>query len=105
MNDVYGSKADQAIRYIHIQPKYDDNVTADVTITNNEFKNCDKVIAPIGIFYIDGNITIGGNKFENLEIDENSGKSGQLGVGWPNMEDLKIVSNWEGEIRNFTIVK
>lgn len=104
-NDVYGSEADQAIRYIHIQPKYDDNVTADVTITNNEFKNCDKVIAPIGIFYIDGNITIGGNTFENLEIDENSGKSGQLGVGWPNMEELKIVSNWEGEIRNFTIVK
>ena len=104
-NDVYGSEADQAIRYIHIQPKYDDNVTADVTITNNEFKNCNKVIAPIGIFYIDGNITIGRNTFENLEIDENSGKSGQLGVGWPNMEELKIVSNWEGEIRNFTIVK
>lgn len=99
----YGNAANQAIRYIHIQPKLSDNVEADITITNNVFKNCDKVLAVAGIFYLgDSKITIGGNEFEDLVIDA-SGKSDQLGIGWPNNEELKIVEYWTGAEQTFAI--
>ena len=99
----YGNTADQAIRYIHVQPKIEDNVKAKITITNNVFQNCDKVIAVAGIFYVAGSeITIGGNVFEDLAIDAD-GKSNQFGIGWPNDEGLKAVEYWTGAERTFSI--
>ena len=98
----YGNAADEAIRYIHIQPKASDKVVADITITNNTFKNCDKIKDSIvGIYYVDGStITVGGNTFENLTDEDTSAK---LSVGWPEEEELKTVSNWTGEPKTFAI--
>lgn len=98
----YGNAADEAIRYIHIQPGVSDKVVADITITNNTFKNCDKIKDSIvGIYYVDAStITVGGNTFENLTDEDTSAK---LSVGWPEEEELKTVSNWTGEQRTFTI--
>ena len=98
----YGNAADEAIRYIHIQPKASDKVVADITITNNTFKNCDKIKDSIvGIYYVDGStITVGGNTFENLTDEDTSAK---LSVGWPEEEELKTVSNWTGEPKTFEI--
>ena len=98
----YGNAADEAIRYIHIEPKASDKVVADITITNNTFKNCDKIKDSIvGIYYVDGStITVGGNTFENLTDEDTSAK---LSVGWPEEEKLKTVSNWTGEPKTFEI--
>ena len=98
----YGNEADEAIRYIHIEPKASDKVVADITITNNTFKNCDKIKDSIvGIYYVDGSkITVGGNTFENLTDEDTSAK---LSVGWPEEEELKTVSNWTGEPKTFAI--
>ena len=98
----YDNAADEAIRYIHIQPKASDKVVADITITNNTFKNCDKIKDSIvGIYYVDGStITVGGNTFENLTDEDTSAK---LSVGWPEEEELKTVSNWTGEPKTFAI--
>ena len=98
----YDNAADEAIRYIHIQPKASDKVVADITITNNTFKNCDKIKDSIvGIYYVDSStITVGGNTFENLTDEDTSAK---LSVGWPEEEELKTVSNWTGEPKTFTI--
>ena len=98
----YGNSADEAIRFIHIQPSASDNVVANITITNNTFKNCDKVKdSVVGIYYVDGStITVGGNTFENLTDGETSAK---LSVGWPEENDLKVVSNWTGEPKTFSI--
>lgn len=98
----YGNAADEAIRYIHIQPKASDKVVADITITNNTFKNCDKVKdSVVGIYFVDGStITVGGNTFENLTDEDTSAK---LSVGWPEEEELKTVSNWTGEPKTFPI--
>ena len=98
----YGNAADEAIRYIHIQPGVSDKVVADITITNNTFKNCDKIKDSIvGIYYVDGStITVGGNTFENLTDEDTSAK---LSVGWPEEVELKTVSNWTGEQKTFTI--
>lgn len=102
-NASYGNKADQAIRYIHIQPSLSDGVIANITITNNTFNNCDKVISPVGIYYVDGStITVGGNTFKELSTGAD-GKSGALSVGWPAMDALKIVKNWTGETKTFEI--
>lgn len=99
----YGNTEDQAIRYIHIQPSASDNVIADITITNNIFKNCDKIKdSVVGIYYVDGSvITVGGNTFENLGASDD--RSNKLSVGWPEEDDLKIVANWTGETKKFTI--
>ena len=101
-NVSYGNAADEAIRYIHIEPSASD-VVADITITNNVFRNCDKVKdSVVGIYFVDGStITVGGNTFENLEIS--NGTSGKLSVGWPEEEELKTVSNWTGEAASFSI--
>ena len=98
----YGNAVDEAIRYIHIEPKASDKVVADITITNNTFKNCDKIKDSIvGIYYVDGStITVGGNTFENLTDEDTSAK---LSVGWPEEEELKTVSNWTGEPKTFAI--
>ena len=95
----YGNAADEAIRYIHIQPSASDNVVADITITNNTFKNCDKVKdSVVGIYYVDGStITVGGNTFEGLASGD------KLSVGWPEEAALKNISNWTGELCTFTI--
>lgn len=102
-NSSYGNAADQAIRYIHIQPSASDNVVADITITNNTFKNCDKIKdSVVGIYYVDGStITVGGNIFENLEAE--NGVSGKLSVGWPEEQELKRVANWTGGLKTFGI--
>lgn len=99
----YGNASDQAIRYIHIQPPDDANVIADVTITNSVFKNCDKVCAVAGIFYLDSGstVTVGGNTFENLSVTD--GVSNQMGVGWPNLDVFKEVATWTGAITKHTI--
>lgn len=78
-------------------------MVADITITNNVFRNCDKVKdSVVGIYFVDGStITVGGNTFENLEIS--NGTSGKLSVGWPEEEELKTVSNWTGEAASFSI--
>ena len=95
----YGNAVDEAIRYIHIQPSASDNVVADITITNNTFKNCDKVKdSVVGIYYVDGStITVGGNTFEGLASGD------KLSVGWPEEAALKNISNWTGELCTFTI--
>ena len=56
----------------------------------------------VGIYYVDGStITVGGNSFEQLgDID---GVSRKLSVGWPEEEELKVVSNWTGDEKTFTI--
>ena len=102
-NGSYGNAADEAIRYIHIEPSASDSVVADITITNNVFRNCDKVKdSVVGIYFVDDStITVGGNTFENLEIS--NGTSGKLSVGWPEEEELKTVSNWTGEAASFLI--
>lgn len=102
-NGSYDNAADEAIRYIHIEPSASDSVVADITITNNVFRNCDKVKdSVVGIYFVNGStITVGGNTFENLEIS--NGTSGKLSVGWPEEDELKTVSNWTGEAASFSI--
>ena len=99
----YGNTENQAIRFIHIEPDAAKRVVADITITNNVFKNCDHVVdSVVGIYYVDGStITVGGNSFEQLgDVD---GISSKLSVGWPEEEELKVVSNWTGAAKTFTI--
>ncbi len=100
---MYGNTADEAIRFIHIEPDMSDNVIANITITNNTFKNCNKIKdSVVGIYYVDGStITVGGNTFEDLEDTE--GYSSKLSVGWPEEEELKTVANWTGELKTFSI--
>ena len=99
----YGNTANQAIRFIHIEPDAAKRVVADITITNNVFKNCDNVVdCVVGIYYVDGStITVGGNSFEQL--GDIGGVSRKLSVGWPEEEELKVVSNWTGAEKTFTI--
>lgn len=95
-NSGYGSDADQAIRFIHIQPS--NYPVVNIKITNNKFFNCDKIAdGVVGIYYVSKNstITVGGNTFEGLAIE--NGNSGKLSVGWPEVEMLKTVSYWTSE--------
>ena len=101
-NSGYGSEADQAIRFIHIQPS--NSPVVNIKIANNKFLNCDKIAdGVVGIYYVseESTITVGGNTFEGLEIA--NGNSGQLSVGWPEVEALKTVSYWTGEEKTFVI--
>lgn len=102
VNSGYGSEADQAIRFIHIQPS--NFPVVNIKIANNKFLNCDKIAdGVVGIYYVskESTITVGGNTFEGLEIE--NGNSGQLSVGWPEVEALKTVSYWTGEEQTFVI--
>ena len=105
-NDVEGSAASgyagngehDCLRYIHVQPNINDNVTGvEIVITGNTFKNIDHVTDSIcGIYYVEGNITIGNNTFEDwAENDLNEGKAAKLSVHWPENETLKAVALWE----------
>lgn len=98
-NATYGNKVDEAIRYIHIQPN-SNMVVENITITNNVFKNCDKVKDSIfGLFFVNGStLTIGGNIFEGL-LDEEETESEKLCVGWPQEERFCNVSLWTGEVQ------
>lgn len=95
----YGNTENQAVRYIHIQPKASDNVVANIIITNNTFNNIENVKDSIvGIYYLSGNITVGGNTFSEWAADDcEDGKTGKLSVGWPEVDALKQISLWEGE--------
>lgn len=101
-NGSYGNAADEAIRYIHIEPSA--NTVMDITITNNTFKNCNKVKdSVVGLYFIDGsNVTVGGNTFENL-VEDSSTTSNKLSVGWPEDNRFKNVSLWTGEIQSLIV--
>ena len=98
-NATYENKANEAIRYIHIQPN-SNMVVENITITNNVFRNCDKVKDSIfGLFFVNGStLTIGGNIFEGL-LDEEETESKKLCVGWPQEERFCNVSLWTGEVQ------
>ena len=101
-NSGYGSEADQAIRFIHIEPSK--SPVVNIKIANNKFLNCDKIAdSVVGIYFVstDSTITVGGNTFEGLAIE--NGNSGYLSVGWPEVEALKTVSYWTGEEKTFVI--
>lgn len=98
----YGNAANQAIRYIHFEPDTRYPVV-DFTITNNNFVNCDKVIAPVGIFYI-GN----GSKLHvcNNTFDFAEGAEQNLIFGWPAMAELKSAEKWGvSELTTYTYSK
>ena len=100
----YGNSANQAIRYIHIQPGASDNVVADITITNNTFMDCENVVdSVVGIFYIaeGSTLTVGGNTFEGLE-PEADGSTGKLCFGWPCMDGIDNIDAWTGAEQTFT---
>lgn len=101
-NSGYESAADQAIRFIHIQPS--NSPVVNIKIANNKFLNCDKIAnSVVGIYFVsaESTITVGGNTFEGLAIE--NGNSGYLSVGWPEVEALKTVSYWTGEEQTFVI--
>ena len=103
----YGNAANEAIRYIHIQPKESDNVVADITITNNTFKNCDNVVdSVVGIFYVaEGTtLTIGHNTFEDYTLQPD-GTPGMFCFGWPPMYEVDNLDYWTGDIQTFTYSK
>lgn len=106
-DDHYQKTADQATRYIHVQPKANDNVTVAITITGNTFKNMDKVKdSCVGIYYIaDGStLTLGGNTFSDWgEGDVVDGATGKLSIMWPEMNNLKAISEWTGAVKTVTL--
>lgn len=96
----YGNTESQAIRFIHVQPTKADGVV--IAITNNQFYDIENVKDSIvGIYYASGKITVGGNSFEGWGkddfLDTEGKRSGKLSVGWPEVEDLKTISLWEGD--------
>lgn len=93
----YGNSANEAIRFIHVQPLVTDNVVADITITNNTFQNCDKVVdSVVGIFYVaDGStLTVGNNTFADCKEPNEDGTSGMFCFGWPAQEGVDYVDIW-----------
>lgn len=104
----YGNTADQAIRFIHVECNINPHPEITMTITNNTFCNIDKVKdSIIGVYYVTGTITVGGNTFEGWADGDKTeeGKAGKLSVGWPENDELKYVNNWEGENKTFEINK
>ena len=98
----YGNQPDECIRYIHVETPSTVN-DVEIVITGNTFNNCDKVKDSIvGIYFVEGNITIGGNTFNDLVVDGN-GKSALLSVHWPENEALKEVALWTGAEYTTTI--
>lgn len=104
---AYGSAADECIRYIHIQPAQTDNVSnVEIVITGNKFNNINKVKDSVaGIYYVEGNITIGNNVFNGwAENDvDTEGNAAKLSVHWPENESLKKVALWTGTIQTYNI--
>lgn len=101
----YGEGTDKCVRYIHIQPPKDSGTIVDnITITNNEFFNCENVKDSIaGLFFITGsNLTIGGNRFEGL-LSEGETESEKLCVDWPQNKMFCEVSLWTGEAQSFDV--
>ena len=101
----YGNTADQAIRFIHIQPRVSDNVVADITITNNKFENCNKVKdAVVGIYYIaeGSTLTVGNNEFEDCNPAQEDGTAGMFCFGWPAMDGVDYLDVWKGAEQTFT---
>lgn len=104
--DTYHNTANQAIRYIHIQPSADSKTVVDnITITNNTFLNCDKVAdSVVGCFFIIGStLTIGNNTFDKL-VEEGVTTTGKLWVADPVDERFCKVSLWEGKIQTIVSV-
>ena len=101
----YGNTANQAIRYIHIQPSASDNVVADITITNNTFQNCSNVVdSVVGIFYIASGttLTVGGNSCSDYKPAQEDGTAGMFCFGWPPMLTVDYLSVWTGAQQTFT---
>lgn len=93
----YGNSANEAIRFIHVQPLVIDNVVADITITNNTFQNCDKVVdSVVGIFYVaeGSTLTVGNNTFADCNAPNEDGTSGMFCFGWPAQEGVDYVDIW-----------
>ena len=93
----YGNSANEAIRFIHVQPLVTDNVVADITITNNTFQNCDKVVdSVVGIFYVaeGSTLTVGNNTFADCNAPNEDGTSGMFCFGWPAQEGVDYVDIW-----------
>ena len=93
----YGNSANEAIRFIHVQPLVTDNVVADITITNNTFQNCDKVVdSVVGIFYVaeGSKLTVGNNTFADCNAPNEDGTSGMFCFGWPAQEGVDYVDIW-----------
>ena len=102
-NDYYGNTAEQAIRYIHIQPLEASGTIVDkITITNNKFFNCENVKDSIaGLFYIKVScLKIGGNQFEGL-LSKGETESEKLCVNWH--EAFYEVSLWTGKAQSFVV--
>ncbi len=105
----YGCEADQLVRFIHYQPK--SGAAVDFTITNNTFRNCDKIgdkgaIAGIYFFGAGSTLTIGGNTFEDwAEEDISNAFYQKMVIGWPAIEALKNIEAWEGGITTFSLDK
>ncbi len=106
-NSGYGNTANQAIRYIHVQPS--NNPVVEITITNNTFKDCENVVdSVVGVYFVstESTITVGGNTFEGWgDRDVTDGRSAKLSVGWPEVEELKTVAVWKGNLQTFRIDK
>lgn len=101
-NTGYGSKAGDIIRFIHIQPSSSVMPVMNMTITNNTFKNCDKVASEIiGIYYVGegSTMTAGGNTFEDVADDTK-----KMCVGYPIwIEELMTPKDWTGDITTYTV--
>ncbi len=103
----YGCSADQLARFIHYQPK--SGAAVDFTITNNIFKNCDKIgekgaIAGIYYFGAGSTLTIGGNTFEDWNVEDVSNEfAKKMIIGWPAIETFKNIETWKGNITTFSL--
>lgn len=101
----YGNEADQAIRYIHVQPKQTDNVVAAMTITNNVFEDCDNVKDSIvGIFYIaeGSTLKVGNNKFSGYSQPDINVHPSRFCFGWPAMIVVDDYAVWQGNETTYT---
>ena len=101
----YGNTANEAIRYIHIQPSGNTSIAiTELVIVDNKFKDCENVKDSIaGLFFITGSkLTIGGNQFEGL-LSEGETESDKLCVDWPQNDMFCKVSLWTGEAQSFVV--
>ena len=105
----YGAAANELIRYIHYQPTAGLNPVVNFTITNNTFKNCDKITAQgaiVGMYYfgVDSTLTIGGNTFENwADGDVVDGViQAKMAIRYPRIMDFMDLEKWTGAIQTYT---
>jgi predicted ribosomally synthesized peptide with SipW-like signal peptide len=85
---------------IRAEKPYVDNVK--ITITNNTFNNCDKTQLVVGLYYYDGELTIGNNVFNYPETALNS--VNLLGIGAPAIQELNNIDLWTGEINTYSLL-